>query len=155
MADRRWWRLAPLLNHTDLPEDVCRRLKHWLILVVGLAGSACRRNLASIAANAETENTPVATAGEREPALHESAAREAAIREVAIHEVAIHEVAIHEVIVPAGTELPIVLDAGIGSDTSHVEEPVRAHLSRAVSVHGQPVLDTRVGSEMSGIVGVK
>ena len=36
-----------------------------------------------------------------------------------------------EVTIPAGTSLPVVLDTGVGSETSRVEEPVTAHLSRA------------------------
>ena len=56
---------------------------------------------------------------------------------------------VREVTIPAGTELPIVLDTSVGSKTSHVEDPVRAHLSRAVSVDGQPVLAD--GSIVSGV----
>jgi hypothetical protein len=55
-----------------------------------------------------------------------------------------------EVTIPAGTMLPVLLDTAVGSDTSHAEEPVRAHLSRAVVVHGQTVL--REGSRVSGVV---
>ena len=57
---------------------------------------------------------------------------------------------VREVTIPAGTELPIVLDTSVGSKTSRVEEPVRAHLSRAVSVDGQPVLPE--GTIVSGVV---
>ena len=55
-----------------------------------------------------------------------------------------------EVTIPAGTLLPITLDTAVGSDSSRVEEPVAAHLSRPVSVHGQTVLAT--GSRVSGVV---
>jgi hypothetical protein len=54
------------------------------------------------------------------------------------------------VTIPAGTILPIVLDTSVGSDTSHVEQGVSAHLSRAVSVGGKPVLPQ--GSRISGVV---
>jgi hypothetical protein len=57
---------------------------------------------------------------------------------------------VREVTLPVGTELPIVLDTSVGSKTSRIEEPVRAHLSRAVSVEGQPVLPD--GSIVSGVV---
>ena len=53
-----------------------------------------------------------------------------------------------EVTVPAGTRLPIVMDTAVASNTSHVEQPVRAHLSRDVRVDGQPVLPA--GSELYG-----
>src|SRR5207244_9283562 len=58
--------------------------------------------------------------------------------------------AVHEVTIPAGTELPIVLDTSVSSKTSRVEEPVRAHLSRAIVVGGQTVLPE--GSTVSGVV---
>ena len=55
-----------------------------------------------------------------------------------------------EITIPAGTQLPITLDTAIGSDTSHVEESVSAHLARSISVHGEPVL--AAGSQVSGVV---
>lgn len=65
-------------------------------------------------------------------------------------EKAVAKTVVREVTIPAGTELPIVLDTSVGSKTSRVEEPVRAHLSRAVSIDGQPVLAD--GSIVSGVV---
>jgi len=55
-----------------------------------------------------------------------------------------------EVTLPAGTRLAIVLDTGVGSDTSRVEEPVHAHLASAVVVHGVTALGP--GSRVSGVV---
>lgn len=55
-----------------------------------------------------------------------------------------------EVTIPAGTHLPVVLDTAVGSDTSHVEEPVHAHLAQPVVVHGQRVLPA--GTRVSGVV---
>ena len=55
-----------------------------------------------------------------------------------------------EIMIPAGTTLPIVLDTGVGSDISRVEEAVQAHLARAVSVHGETALPE--GSRVSGVV---
>ena len=54
-----------------------------------------------------------------------------------------------EVTLPAGTQLPIVLDTAVGSDTSHVEEPVHAHLAHAIEVHGVTLGE---GSRVSGVV---
>ena len=56
----------------------------------------------------------------------------------------------HEVTIPAGTTLPIVLDTTVSSATSRVEEPVAAHLARAVTVGGLAVLPA--GSRVSGVV---
>jgi hypothetical protein len=55
-----------------------------------------------------------------------------------------------EVTIPAGTNLAIVLDTGVGSDTSHVEEAVSAHLSRALHVGGTAVVPE--GSRVAGVV---
>ena len=55
-----------------------------------------------------------------------------------------------EVTVPAGTQLPIILDTGVASNTSRVEQPVRAHLSRDVRLDNEVVIPA--GSEVSGTV---
>jgi len=55
-----------------------------------------------------------------------------------------------EVTIPAGTSLPVVLDTGIGSETSRVEEPVTAHLSKSITIDGATVLAE--GSRVSGVV---
>lgn len=57
---------------------------------------------------------------------------------------------VHEVTIPAGTVLPVVLDTAIGSDISRVEQPVSAHLSRPMTLHGETILP--VGSRVSGVV---
>jgi hypothetical protein len=58
--------------------------------------------------------------------------------------------AAREVTLPAGTPLTIVLDDSVGSDISRVEQPVRAHLSTGVRVHGETVIP--MGSRVSGVV---
>jgi hypothetical protein len=55
-----------------------------------------------------------------------------------------------EITIPAGTALPVVLDTTIGSDISRVEEPVRAHLSKPISVDGVTALPE--GSVVRGVV---
>jgi len=55
-----------------------------------------------------------------------------------------------EVTLPAGTRLAIVLDTAVGSDISRVEQPVNAHLARAVLINGHTVLPQ--GSRLSGVV---
>jgi hypothetical protein len=55
-----------------------------------------------------------------------------------------------QVTIPAGTTLPIVLDTGVGSDISRVEQPVHGHLSRAILIGGATVLPA--GSQVSGVV---
>jgi hypothetical protein len=58
--------------------------------------------------------------------------------------------AYREVNIPSGALLPIVLDTAIASDTSSVEDAVRAHLARAVSVRGTEVLPA--GTDIDGVV---
>jgi hypothetical protein len=55
-----------------------------------------------------------------------------------------------EVTVPAGTQLPIILDTAVASNTSRVEQPVRAHLSRDVRLGNEVVIPA--GSELYGNV---
>lgn len=55
-----------------------------------------------------------------------------------------------EVTIPAGTSLPVILDTGVSSETSRVEQPVTAHLSRAITVNGKTAL--LEGSRVSGVV---
>jgi len=53
-----------------------------------------------------------------------------------------------EVTIPAGTVIPITLDTSVGSDISRVEQPVAAHVSRAVVVGGHTAL--AAGSSVGG-----
>ena len=57
---------------------------------------------------------------------------------------------VRDVTIPAGTVLPIVLDTPVGSDTSHVEQSVAAHLSRTITFHGEAVVPA--GSRIHGVV---
>jgi hypothetical protein len=57
---------------------------------------------------------------------------------------------IREVTLPAGTRLPIVLEKGVGSDISRLEERVPAHVSRAVRVRGITAVPR--GSRVEGVV---
>ena len=55
-----------------------------------------------------------------------------------------------EVTSPAGTRLPVVLDTTVGSDTSRVEDPVRGHVSKAVTIDGVTAIPE--GSAVAGVV---
>ena len=55
-----------------------------------------------------------------------------------------------EFTVPVGTALAVRLDSSLGSDTSQVEDPVRATLMEAVLVEGTEVLPA--GSVVTGVV---
>ena len=55
-----------------------------------------------------------------------------------------------EVTIPAGTTLRLDLQSAMASDSSQVEDTVRASLRQAVTLEGQPVLP--VGTEFVGVV---
>jgi hypothetical protein len=105
--------------------------------MAGFAVGACNRAPDATTATDTAQPGSVATTGAGESARDKTPVETA-------------KTVVREITIPAGTELPIVLDTSVGSKTSRVEEPVRAHLSRAVSVDGQPVLPD--GSIVSGVV---
>ena len=106
-----------------------------IALTVGLA--AC--NGAKAPENTATD-TPAATTGETTNAPI-SAATSAPVAPVARYT---------EVTIPSGTTLRLSLSSAVGSDTSRVEEPVRATLRSPVTINGQVVLPA--GSEVTGVV---
>jgi Bacterial conjugation TrbI-like protein len=59
-----------------------------------------------------------------------------------------------EITVPAGTVLPLVLDSYVASDTSRLEDTVRAHVRRDVVIRNQVVIPA--GSVVTGhVTGVQ
>ena len=103
------------------------------VLLLGLAGSACDKGQAAAAA-ASTASAAAATPDAAGAAAGEPASRAAA----------------RDVTIPAGTNLPITLDTTVGSDISRVEQPVVAHLTRPIVIHGDTVLPA--GSRVGGVV---
>src|SRR4029453_17957621 len=96
-----------------------RQVPIW-ILAVGVALNACDRAGAASNANNPEVTTAAPAAAETASPPADSAARTAPVA------------AVHEVTLPAGTRLTVVLDTSVGSVTSRVEQPVQAHISRAV-----------------------
>jgi hypothetical protein len=132
-SDLDRWR--PICFYRPQEAETTMRL---LIFVTAASVSvgACNRDVATAAAaRASDSGAPVATAGIGEAASATPVAERAAVRDVTI---------------PAGTTLPIVLDTSVGSETSRVEEPVHAHLSRAIVIRG--ITAVPQGSRVSGIV---
>jgi hypothetical protein len=122
-------------------EDIMRRIVLCLFLAC-FAVSACDRRPETgnrLASENGQSGDAVATAGDRDTA-----------REATPLEKAVARVEEREVTIPAGTELALILDTAVGSDTSTVEQSVQAHLSRPIAVGGQPVLAE--GSAVSGVV---
>ena len=128
------------------------------LLALGVAMSACTRSDSPSTANTPAPGNGFAS-GAAAPAATPSAAPAAkpetpagdAVATAGREDVARTTAAKwREVTIPAGTSLPVVLDTAVASDTSHAEEAVQAHLSRAVAVHGETVLPE--GSRVSGVV---
>jgi hypothetical protein len=103
-------------------------------LSIGLATAACGRGQVS-AASASRDNADSSAAAAAKGAPHREVSAEAAF---------------HEVVIPAGTQLPVALDTGVGSDISRVEQAVAAHLTRPIVLHGETVLPA--GSRVAGVV---
>ena len=57
---------------------------------------------------------------------------------------------LRDVTIPAGTVLRVRLETHVASDTSHVEDPVRATLTKPVAIHGSEAIPA--GSALKGIV---
>jgi hypothetical protein len=55
-----------------------------------------------------------------------------------------------EITIPAGTSLSIVMDTEVASATSKVEDAVRGHLGRAITIKGAEALPK--GTRLSGVV---
>lgn len=55
-----------------------------------------------------------------------------------------------EITIPAGVRLPIVMDTSVASNTSRLEQPVQAHLSRNVVINNEVVIPA--GSTLYGVV---
>jgi hypothetical protein len=121
-----------------------------MTLVLSFSVLGCGTNSAARAASetGEAEARPVASTG----TLDESAAvkpsdaatarpaREADERAVQSSDARASSVEYREVTVPAGTVLPLELKSTVSSATSHVEDPVRATLRRAITIKGLTAL---------------
>jgi len=116
-----------------------RHATTWLSLVTFAAITA------ACGAPAETTDAAEAVATESGGAAPEAASRPAqaaASRPAAP--------VVREVTIPAGTQLRLELASAIATDTSKVEDRVRATLREAVTVDGREVLPA--GTEITGVV---
>lgn len=121
-----------------------------LAFVLGLAVVAigCTRNDASSAPAAEAKlAAPVATSGDDKapapatPPANAGVPAEAGPAEAAPAPAAEEEKPrFREVTIPAGTTLPLTLQTAVASDTSNVEDAVRATLRRPITIKGTQAL---------------
>lgn len=108
------------------------RLAFLAVAAAGVLASGCNR--ADATAPRETAAPAADTSAPPAPATPASSAARS----------------YRELTIPAGTQLPIVLESSIGSDTSRVEERVQARVSRSVVVHGATAIAE--GSDVTGVV---
>jgi len=120
------------------------RISFFSALLAGLVVAGCGKPEASTPGNAlaapapgDARPTPAATTPSPDPAR-------------AAEPVPAAAAAWREVTLPAGTQLAVTLDTPVGSDTSRVEQPVAAHLSRPLHLKGQTVL--AAGTRFGGVV---
>ena len=115
-----------------------RDLKIRCVLVAALAATAC-----GAAASDATDTAVAADAGviAAAPVAKAAAATKAA---------AVKRPVYRNVTIPSGTTLPLTLTGALASDTSAVEDPVTAELTRAIIIGGREALPA--GSRVSGFV---
>jgi len=129
------------------------------IFALGIGVSACERGATGEASPRPANGAPSSSLASEPGRPAPSAATPAAAVSPAANDAAARSVTpaasaapasatvVREATLPAGTRLQVVLDTGVGSDTSRVEEAVQGHLASPVVVHGDTVLaqGTRVG----------
>ncbi|MCA1563798.1 MAG: TrbI/VirB10 family protein [Acidobacteria bacterium] len=91
-----------------------------------------------------------APAADAAPAAAPAASRDEKPKPGAIAKLFSKEPEYREVTIPAGTVLPVELQSAVGSDTSTVEDTVRARLRRAITVDGIEAIPA--GSTVLGTV---
>lgn len=112
-------------------------MRKWAVLLaVTSICAACGG--AQTPENAATDQTSATTGESKEPGALAKAAAALGVPQY------------REVTLPAGTTLRLRLQSAVASDSSRVEDTVRAELRQAVSVDGSPVLPA--GTELVGTV---
>jgi len=111
------------------------RISFFSALLAGLVVAGCGKPEAATPGNALA--APAAAASDARPA---PAATTASADPARAAEPVPAAAAWREITLPAGTQLAVTLDTPVGSDTSDVEQPVAAHLTRPIHLKGQTVL---------------
>lgn len=117
-----------------------------IALMAGLASAGCKGGPPAATTNT-VAGSPAADTAAPTP-VRASTSADAATLDAS--PATVDRIASREITIPAGTRIPIVLDTTVGSDISHSEEPVTAHLAEPVLVHGMTVIPS--GSRIGGVV---
>ena len=141
--------MANALRSIHTRRDVMR-VAAIVVLVLALGVSACNQaSPPSTTTQKQTDQTTAnqAAGGAGAPAPGAATAAPAGSGPAAAAPAA---PAFDEVTLPTGTELSLALDTPVSSETSKVQDQVRAHLSKTVVVDGVTALP--VGSTVDGMV---
>jgi hypothetical protein len=118
------------------------------VIAAAAVAAGCRQSAATPPANASGEGAPAAVQSSDGGAR--AAERSSGDGAPAAAGVGERPPVATTVTMPAGTPVPIVLDTAVGSATSRREDPVRAHVARAVTVNGVTVIPE--GAPVVGVV---
>lgn len=116
-----------------------------VVLVSVLAGIACQRAPAPLAGGSRDGEQAAAGGSAAGTPIGAASTARAPAKAVPAPP------AVRDVTIPEGTTLSVVLETPLASDTSRVEDPVRAHLAVPVKVDGVDALPA--GSAVHGVVG--
>jgi len=114
----------------------------WFVVILATAGCV------GCGAPAENNAAPAGAAAVAEPAPTPAVTPVSALAEAA--PAPPRAAVVREVIIPVGTTLRLDLASSVASDSSRVEDSVRATLRQAVAVKGETILPA--GTELSGVV---
>jgi hypothetical protein len=126
-------------------------MKWCSVVAISILCVACGKN--SPPANGAVSLAPASDARSTSEGAAAGVAVDASGKDAATaagKDAAVVQPTIHEVTLASGTPLRLDLVTAVGSDSSRVEEPVRATLRQAVVVKGQTVLPA--GTELTGVV---
>jgi hypothetical protein len=104
----------------------------------GVKKPIAREQIASVQAEVKTANTE--TSADARPGDVVRSTNSTPSAGAAVEKAVDDRPKYREVTIPSGTILPVELQSALASDTSNVEDPVRATLRRAVVVNGTEVL---------------
>ena len=115
-----------------------KNVSKWLVVVAVTALCGACNDSGKPAADAQSGDTAVSATGEK---LTAEAGTAESPKAVPVY---------HEVTIPSGTALRLDLASSIASDTSHVEDPVRATVREPLVLKGGTVIPK--GAQLSGVV---
>ena len=126
---------------TDMSKASLRWLIATTLILTWGCGSSSQGDLAPGAeVTIEMPDGSLVTGHVAQPAVRKPAVRKPALPKLLPAEPVPTAPLFVEVTVPAGTMLSLLLESGLASDVSQVEDPVRARIDRPVTIDGRRVI---------------